>query len=243
MDILTVEGLSKSFGGVRALRDVSLSLRAGEIRAVCGENGAGKSTLVKLLMGIFTPDAGSIAIDGVRQTMRGPQYAQALGLGLVAQELSLAPRLSVLDNIWLGSADVPVFHRRRDLRGRAHNALETLGAGDWDLDTPVSALSIGQQQLVEIARLLARNARLLILDEPTATLTDNEISRIIDVLKTLKARGHAILYISHRLGEVFDLCDTVTVLRNGEHVATRQVRDITRDQLVELMLGRPFGDM
>src|SRR6478609_7843802 len=243
MDILTVEGLSKSFGGVRALRDVSLSLRAGEIRAVCGENGAGKSTLVKLLMGIFTPDAGSIAVDGVRQTMRGPQYAQALGLGLVAQELSLAPRLSVLDNIWLGSADVPVFHRRRDLRRRAHNALETLGAGDWDLDTPVSALSIGQQQLVEIARLLARNARLLILDEPTATLTDNEISRIIDVLKTLKARGHAILYISHRLGEVFDLCDTVTVLRNGEHVATRQVRDLTRDQLIELMLGRPFGDM
>src|SRR3954447_11470657 len=112
MDSLTVEGLSKSFGGVRALRDVSLSLRAGEIRAICGENGAGKSTLVKLLMGIFMPDAGSIAIDGVRQTMRGPQYAQALGLGLVAQELSLAPRLSVLDNIWLGSTDVPVFHRR-----------------------------------------------------------------------------------------------------------------------------------
>src|SRR4051812_36993287 len=193
--------------------------------------------------GHFTPDAGSIAIDGVRQTMRGPQHAQALGLGLVAQELSLAPRLSVLDNIWLGSADVPVFHRRRHLRRRAQNALETLGAGDWDLDTPVSALSIGQQQLVEIARLLARNARLLILDEPTATLTDNEISRIIDVLKTLKARGHAILYISHRLGEVFDLCDTVTVLRNGEHVATRQVRDITRDQLIEFMLGRPFGDM
>src|SRR6185436_14223863 len=106
MDSLTVEGLSKSFGGVRALRDVSLSLRAGEIRAVCGENGAGKSTLVKLLMGIFTPDAGSIAIDGVRQTMRGPQYAQALGLGLVAQELSLAPRLSVLDNIGSG---VPTF--------------------------------------------------------------------------------------------------------------------------------------
>src|SRR4029077_2994445 len=126
MDILTVEGLSKSFGGVRALRDISLSLRAGEIRAICGENGAGKSTLVKLLMGIFTPDAGSIAIDGVRQTMRGPQYAQALGLGLVAQELTLAPRLSVLDNIWLGSADVPVFHRRRDLRRRAHNAPETM---------------------------------------------------------------------------------------------------------------------
>jgi ribose transport system ATP-binding protein/rhamnose transport system ATP-binding protein len=243
MDILTVEGLSKSFTGLSALCDVSLTLRPGEIRAICGENGAGKSTLVKLLMGIFAPDAGSIAIDGVRQTIRGPRHAQALGLGLVAQELSLAPRLSILDNIWLGSADVPVFHRRRDLRQRARDALAILGAGAWDLDLPVSALSIGQQQLVEIARLLARNTRLLILDEPTATLTDSEIARILEVLKALRAQGHAILYISHRLGEVFELCDSVTVLRNGEHVATKMVRDITREQLIELMLGRPFGDM
>ena len=243
MDILTVEGLSKSFTGLSALCDVSLTLRPGEIRAICGENGAGKSTLVKLLMGIFAPDAGSIAIDGVRQTIRGPRHAQGLGLGLVAQELSLAPRLSILDNIWLGSADVPVFHRRRDLRQRARDALATLGAGAWDLDLPVSALSIGQQQLVEIARLLARNTRLLILDEPTATLTDSEIARILEVLKALRAQGHAILYISHRLGEVFELCDSVTVLRNGEHVATKMVRDITREQLIELMLGRPFGDM
>jgi ABC-type sugar transport system ATPase subunit len=243
MDILTAEGLSKSFAGLNALRDVSLSLAAGEIRAICGENGAGKSTLVKLLMGILAPDAGSIAVDGVRRTMRGPQQAQALGLGLVAQELSLAPRLSILDNIWLGSPDVPVFHRRRDLRRRARSALETLGVGAWDLDMPVSALSIGQQQLVEIARLIARNARLLILDEPTATLTDAEIARILAVLRALKAQGHAVLYVSHRLGEVFDLCDSVTVLRNGEHVATTALRAITREQLIELMLGRPFGDM
>ena len=243
MDILSVEGLSKSFASVRALRDVSLTLRAGEIRAVCGENGAGKSTLVKLLMGIFTPDAGSIAIDGERRTIRGPQQAQGLGLGLVAQELSLAPRLSILDNIWLGGADVPLFHRRRVLRARAQQALAMVGAGGWDLDLPVSALSIGQRQLVEIARLLARDARLLILDEPTATLTDNEIARILAVLRALKAQGRTILYISHRLGEVFELCDTVTVLRNGEHVATRTVRDITREQLIELMLGRPFGEM
>jgi ribose transport system ATP-binding protein/rhamnose transport system ATP-binding protein len=243
MNTLTVEGLSKSFAGLNALRDVSLALRAGEIRAICGENGAGKSTLVKLLMGILVPDAGAIAIDGVRRTIRGPQHAQSLGLGLVAQELSLAPRLSILDNIWLGSPEVPLFHRRRDLRRRARTALETLGIGSWDLDMPASALSIGQQQLVEIARLIARNTKVLILDEPTATLTDSEIARILAVLKALKAQGHAILYVSHRLGEVFDLCDSVTVLRNGEHVATREVRAITREQLIELMLGRPFGEM
>jgi ABC-type sugar transport system ATPase subunit len=242
-DILSVDGLSKSFGGLTALRDVSLALRAGEIRAICGENGAGKSTLVKLLMGIFAPDAGTIAIDGARRTIRGPREAQALGLGLVAQELSLAPRLSILDNIWLGSPDVPLLYRRRALRQRAQQALDTVGAGDWDLDTPVSALGIGQRQLVEIARLIARNARLLILDEPTATLSDSEIARVLAVLKGLAARGHAIIYVSHRLGEVFELCDSVTVLRNGEHVATRPVRDITREQLIELMLGRPFGDM
>src|SRR5215510_295663 len=131
----------------------------------------------------------------------------------------------------------------RALRRGARDALATLGAGSWDLDMPVSALSIGQQQLVEIARLIARDARLLILDEPTATLTDTEIARILAVLRALKAQGHAILYVSHRLGEVFDLCDTVTVLRNGEHVATREVRAISREQLIELMLGRPLGAM
>src|SRR5262249_52014727 len=144
-----------------ALRDVSLTLRAGEIRAICGENGAGKSTLVKLLMGLFAPDAGTIAIDGERRIVHGPREAQVLGLGLVAQELSLAPRLSILDNIWLGSGDVPLLYRRRALRQRAQAALDTVGAGDWDLDTPVGALGIGQRQLVEIARLIARNARLL----------------------------------------------------------------------------------
>src|SRR5262249_17837507 len=141
-----------------------------------------------------------------------------------------------------GSPDVPVLHRRRAMRRRAQEALATLGAG-WDLDMPVGALSIGQQQLVEIARLMARDARLLILDEPTATLTDTEIARILAVLKALKAQGHAILYVSHRLGEVFDLCDTVTVLRNGEHVATKEAGAINREQLIELMLGRPLGAM
>jgi ribose transport system ATP-binding protein len=241
--IISVDRVSKSYAGVQALRDVSFSLGAGEIRAICGENGAGKSTFVKLLMGITHPDSGVIRIDGRVRTVAGPQQAQGLGLGFVAQELSLAPRLSILDNIWLGCAEVPLIHRRARFRARAQEALEMLGIGDWDLDRPVSALSVGQRQLVEIARLLARRARVLILDEPTATLSDAEIERILGVLKLIKARGHSIIYISHRLGEVFELCDSVTVFRNGEHVATRPVGDITRDGLIELMLGRPFGEM
>jgi ribose transport system ATP-binding protein/rhamnose transport system ATP-binding protein len=241
--IIATTGLSKAFGPITALKDVRFSLGAGEIRALCGENGAGKSTLVKLLMGIYRPDAGVIEIDGTVRDIRNPQYAQALGLALVAQELSLAPHLSVLDNIWLGSAEVPLLHRRAAFRARARRALETLGAGHISLDTPVAALAIGQRQFVEIARLLARDARVLILDEPTATLSDIEIERIFAALRALKAERRSVLYITHRLGEVFEICDTVTVLRNGEHVATSRVSDIDRDGLVERMLGRAFADM
>ena len=242
-EILSVERVSKSYSGVAALREVSFSLAPGEIRAICGENGAGKSTFVKILMGITQPDSGSIRIAGQVRDIRGPRQAQGLGLGFVAQELSLAPHLSILDNIWLGSAGIPVFHRRPALRQRAQQALTELGVGDWNLDRPVGTLTIGQRQIVEIARLLARDARVLILDEPTATLSDAEIERILAVLKALKGQGRSVIYISHRLGEVFALCDTVTVLRNGEHVATQPVGEVTRERLIELMLGRPFDEM
>ena len=242
-EVLAVRSVSKSYPGVTALRDVSFSLRSGEIRGLCGENGAGKSTFVKILMGIVQPDSGSIAIDGHIQVVRGPQQAQGLGLGLVAQELSLAPHLSILDNIWLGNAEVPFLHRRATFRSRAQQALETLGLADWDLDRLVSSLTIAQRQLIEIARLLACNARVLILDEPTATLSDADIERILGILKGLRAHGRSIIYITHRLGEIFELCDSVTVLRNGQHVATQPVSNVTREQLVELMLGRSFEDM
>jgi ribose transport system ATP-binding protein/rhamnose transport system ATP-binding protein len=242
-EILSVERVSKSYSGVRALRNVSFSLGSGEIHAICGENGAGKSTFVKILMGIAQPDGGSISVAGRVREIRGPQQAQGLGLGFVAQELSLAPHLSVLDNIWLGSTGIPLFHRRTTLRQRAQQALTELGVGDWDLDNPVGALTIGQRQIVEIARLLARDARVLILDEPTATLSDSEIERILAVLKTLKGQGRSVIYITHRLGEVFDLCDMVTVFRNGEHVTTQPVKEVTRERLIELMLGRPFEEM
>lgn len=242
-EVLSVERLGKSYTGVRALHDVSFSLAPGEIRGICGENGAGKSTFVKILMGITQPDSGTIRFSGRVREVRGPRHAQELGLGIVAQELSLAPHLSILDNIWLGSAGVPLFHRRPALRQRAQQALDSLGVGDWDLARPVNSLTMGQRQIVEIARLLARDARVLILDEPTATLSDAEIERILGVLRALKAQGRSVIYISHRLGEIFELCDTVTVFRNGESVATQPVGDVTRERLIELMLGRSFDEM
>ena len=241
--VLAVAGLSKSFGGVQALTNVSLSLRKGEIRAICGENGAGKSTLVKLLMGIIQPDSGVIEIDGSPILLRSSAHAQNMGLGLVAQELSLAPHLSVFDNIWLGSPLTPFFHRNRKLRERAQAALDALGVSDWGLEAIAAGLSIAQKQVVEIARLIARDARILILDEPTATLNDSEIERMMKVLKALRDKGNSILYISHRLGEIFELCDSVTVFRNGRHIATAETCAIKRDELVGHILGRPLSEM
>ena len=242
-NVLSAEDISKRFGAVIALRDVRFAVARGEIRALCGENGAGKSSLVKIFMGVHRPDTGTIRIDGVAHQIATPQAAQSLGLAMVAQELSLAPHLSIQDNIWLGNRRVPFLHHRRKLRQEAASVLQLLGAGDYDLRRPAGTLTIGQRQIVEIARLIARDARILILDEPTATLSDMEIDRIFAALRALKREGRAVIYITHRLGEVFEICDSVTVLRNGEHVATAKVGEIDRSQLVSLMLGRSLEAM
>jgi ABC-type sugar transport system ATPase subunit len=240
--MLVVRQLAKSFGPVEALRGVSLSLVGGEIRGICGENGAGKSTLMKLLMGIIRPDSGSIELNGQAQAIDSPQQAQQLGIAMVAQELSLAPHLSVLDNIWLGSRLVPFIHRRTKFRRRAAQVLQLLKA-NYDLDRPVRTLSMGERQIVEIARLLVRDASILILDEPTAMLSDVEIECMMSALRGLKSEGKSILYVTHRIGELFGICDSVTVLRNGKDVATRLISETDRRNLIELMLGRPFEEM
>src|SRR5580704_12182869 len=243
MSVLAVKGVTNRFGPNAVLKNVSLSLDAREIHAICGENGAGKSTLVKILTGLYSPDEGVVSIDDKPTAIQNPQHAQELGIALVAQELSLAPALSVLDNIWLGNRNVPLFHRRKSLRMKARAALDQVGLSDLSLDAPVSGLSIGRRQLVETARMLTREARVFFLDEPTATLSDVEIERIFDALRTLKAEGKTIVYITHRLGEVFEVCDTVSVLRNGELVGTRRTADIERGELMQMMLGRSLSDM
>lgn len=241
--VFSVEAVCKNFGPVQALKNISLDLYPGEIRAICGENGAGKSTLVKILAGIERPDSGAIRFDGHLRALTSPLEAQRLGIAMVAQELSICPDLSVLDNIWLGSVEVPFFHRTQDLRQQARAALALLGAEHIDLDVPAGRLPMGERQLVEIARMLTRKARVFILDEPTATLSDQEIDRIMVALERIRREGHLVIYITHRLGEVFRICDSVTVLRNGQLVGTSKVSEVDRRGLIEQMLGRPFVDM
>jgi ABC-type sugar transport system ATPase subunit len=240
---LSAKGLTKRFSGIEALSNVSFSLREREIHAVCGENGAGKSTLVKILTGVYSHDGGTIEIDGRPCDIRNPQDAQKLAIAFVAQELSLVPNLSVEDNIWLGTRGVPLFHKRRVLRERVRRALDQLGLHDVATDTVTGELGIGQRQLVEIARAFTRDARVVILDEPTATLSDVEIRQVFDGLRGLRDAGKAVVYITHRLGEVFEICDTVTVLRNGRLIGTTSTVQTDRRQLMSMMLGRDVGDL
>src|SRR6478672_10883622 len=239
--LLEVVDFSKSYGPVRAVRSLSLDVRAGEVHAICGHNGAGKSTLVKALVGLVRPDAGVIRFDGVELSLRNPQDAQAHGIALVNQELSLVPELSVEDNVFLGGLDVPLLYRRRRLSEQARSVLDQLGLRHVQLGTAVETLSIGERPLVEIARLLVRDARLLILDEPTATLSKPEIERVFRATRDLVAQGRSVIFVSHRLDEVFELCDRVTVLRDGRRVATHEIHEIDRRSLIEHMLGEMEG--
>ena len=231
--------LSKAYPGVTALQDVSFSLAPGEIRALCGENGAGKSTLRQDFHGHRS--AGQ-RLDRHQRQVQIDARARSRRKSLASDwwRKNSASRRICRSSTTSGSAAPRCrsFIGARNFARAREQALAKLGLGDWDLDRPVSSLTIGQRQLVEIARLLARDVRVLILDEPTATLSDAEIERILGILEGLRAQGRSIIYITHRLGEVFELCDSVTVLRNGQHVATQPVSEVTREHLVELMLGR-----
>jgi ABC-type sugar transport system ATPase subunit len=236
--LLSVRHVSKTYGAVRALDDASLDLAAGEILGLCGHNGAGKSTLVKVLTGQVTPDGGEIEIGGESVSMRTPLEAQSKGLAIVDQELSLAPDLSVEENLFLGNIGLSKIRRPGAVRRRAQELLSRIGL-DVDPRSPVAGLAIGERQLIEIARLVGRDARVLILDEPTATLSEAEIERVFAVVRELVREGRSTIFVSHRLDEVLDLCDRVTVLRDGKIVSTRSSADIGhRQELIKMMIGK-----
>ena len=236
---VALKGVSKQFGATIALDDVSFHLRPGEIHALVGENGAGKSTVVKILAGVHQPDSGVIELDGEPKTIAGPAHARSLGIAVVHQEPRLFPDLSVAENVFIG-----------------HAPRATLGTVDWgamrrqaralfreldvrfDVQAPVRGMSMADQQLIEIAKALSVDARVLILDEPTASLSAHEVERLFAIVRGLRHRGVSVLFVSHRLVEVFDLCATATVLRDGRHVITTATRALTTADLIRHMVGR-----
>ena len=241
MSLLAVRGVSKSFPGVRALDGVDFDLTGGEIHALVGENGAGKSTFIKVLAGAVVPDAGEVRIDGVPLALGDPRAVRRQGIEIVYQELTLVPELSAVENIFLGREKGGPFLARRVMRRTAEELLEKLGAS-VAADAPVRALSVAQQQLVEIARALAGDSKVLILDEPTAALPDTDAARLAAVLRRLREDGLGILYISHRLEEVFALADRVTVFRDGRRVASSPAAGLDRAQLIRSMVGREVSE-
>ncbi|WP_329262871.1 sugar ABC transporter ATP-binding protein [Actinoallomurus sp. NBC_01490] len=242
--ILALSNVSKSFGAVRALQGVSLELRGGEIHALAGENGAGKSTLVKTLAGVYRPDQGRVLLDGRPVEFHGPGDAQQAGVAVIYQEPTLFPDLSVAENIFMGRQPRAGFGRidRRRLRAETAKLFERLGVV-LDPDRPARGLSIADQQIVEIAKAISREARVLIMDEPTAALSGNEVARLFTVSRTLQGQGCALLFISHRLEEIFELCQRVTTLRDGRYVSTEMVDDLTPDELVQRMVGRELDTL
>jgi rhamnose transport system ATP-binding protein len=242
--VLALDAVSKSFGAVRALRDVSLELRAGEVHALAGENGAGKSTLVKLLAGVHRPDAGTVRLAGEPVVFGGPADARDAGVAVIYQEPTLFPDLSVAENIFMGRQPRTRLHRiDRPAIAAATRALFARLGVDLRPDDPARGLSIADQQLVEIAKALSRDANVLIMDEPTAALTGSEVARLFGVVATLRAQGAAILFISHRLAEIFQICQRVTTLRDGRWIATEPVDGLTEDDLVRRMVGRSLDEL
>ena len=235
-----MRGIGKSFPGVRALHDVSLTLYSGEVLALVGENGAGKSTLMKILSGAERADAGAIAIDGTVVSIDSPHDAEAHGVGMIYQEFNLVPAFNAIENIVLGNE--PTKNGLIDdatSRERAKKVIDELGM-DLPLDVPSRLMPVGQQQLIEIAKALSRRARIIVMDEPSAALTNREIDALFALIARLKANGAGIIYISHRMEELPKIADRVTVLRDGAVIETRKIADFPPNDIIRAMVGRPL---
>jgi ribose transport system ATP-binding protein len=241
--VLEVKGIDKSFPGTKALSKVNFQLSKGEIHAVVGENGAGKSTLMNVIDGVYTPDAGEIFINGRKVEIKDPLAAQRLGIGFVHQEIALCPDVTVAENLYMASinASKALLVNYKALYAKTERALESLHP--VDPRKKVGELSISNQQVVEIAKALTLDCRILILDEPTAVLTESETAALFQIMKKLKDQGISIIYISHRMAEVFGHCDRVSVLRDGQYIGTYDVAQTTSTEVVNLMVGREIGDL
>jgi ribose transport system ATP-binding protein len=231
--------ICKAFGGVKACRNVSLRVRAGEIHALVGENGAGKSTLMKILSGAYVKDSGDIYINGQKVSISSPKDGLDRGISIIYQEFALINSLTVAENIFIDKlSDKGRVINWKKLREKARNVLESLGFGSIPVNKIVSELSVAHQQVVEICKALARESSVLILDEPTSVLASSEVAQLFKLLEGLKQKGVAVIYISHRLEEIFKLCDTITVMKDGEYVGTYEAAELDEKRLVSLMIGR-----
>ncbi|WP_066327028.1 sugar ABC transporter ATP-binding protein [Anoxybacteroides amylolyticum] len=239
-----MKGIKKAFHHHLVLDGVDFEVCAGEVNALMGENGTGKSTLMKILTGMYEKDAGTITVDGREVHYRHPKEAERDGIVFIHQELNIIPTLTVAENMFLGREQTigkTGWIRQKEMADEARQYLQKLGM-DIDPNDMAGHLSVGKQQIIEIARALSTNAKCLIMDEPTAALTDREIQTLFTVIRTLKQQGVAIIYISHRMEEIFTICDRISVLRDGEFIGTKQIRETTFDEIVHMMVGRQIGE-
>jgi ABC-type sugar transport system ATPase subunit len=243
--ILELENISKAFPGVQALDQVHFEMQPGEVHALLGENGAGKSTLIKIVSGVYRPDEGIVRIDGQVMSFNNPREAQERGVATIYQELILYPELTVAENIFIGHAPLSRFGTVdwATMYQRAREILASLDIHDIDVKRKVSTMTVGNRQRVEIAKALSQNARILIMDEPTAALTESDVERLFAIVRLLRDRGVGIIYITHRLNEVFELADRVTVLRDGKYVGTKPISETREDTLINMMVGRTIDQL
>ena len=240
---IEMRGIDKAFGTNQVLKNAGFELRDGEIHALMGENGAGKSTLMKILTGVYTRDAGTVVVDGQEVVYKSPQEAEKAGIVFIYQELNVLFDLTVEENLFMGKEITKAFGvcDKKAMRKKAQEVMDKMGV-NIPVNAVMSDLSVGQQQMVEICKALMVDAKVLIMDEPTAALTESETQVLFEVIESLKAKGVSIVYISHRMEEIFQLCDRITILRDGQYVGTENIKDITMDGVVQMMIGREIGE-
>ncbi|MCQ2508445.1 MAG: sugar ABC transporter ATP-binding protein [Dorea sp.] len=240
---IEMTGIDKSFGTNQVLKDAGFVLADGEVHALMGENGAGKSTLMKILTGVYTRDKGIVKVDGKEVVYNNPQEAEAAGIVFIYQELNVMFDLTVEENLFMCKEITKGFGicDRKAMRAKAKEVMTKMGV-DIPVDAKMSELSIGQQQMIEICKALMVDAKVIIMDEPTAALTQSETAALFEVIESLRKRGVSIVYISHRMEEIFELCDRITILRDGTYIGTRMIKDVTMDDVVKMMIGREIGE-